>query len=114
MDPDLRAFYEYNSMHMEPWDGPAGMVLTDGRYAVCALDRNGLRPARCVRDQRTTILHHRLGNRRVRLHARRGGGQGPRAARARCSPSTLANRQAAAVRDIDDELKTPPALQASG
>ncbi|SEI47875.1 glutamate synthase (NADPH/NADH) large chain [Allopseudospirillum japonicum] len=48
MDADLRAFYEYNSMHMEPWDGPAGMVLTDGRYAVCMLDRNGLRPARYV------------------------------------------------------------------
>ncbi|MBB3102911.1 glutamate synthase large subunit [Azomonas macrocytogenes] len=48
MDPDLRAFYEYNSMHMEPWDGPAGVVLTDGRYAVCLLDRNGLRPARWV------------------------------------------------------------------
>ncbi|MBF0470784.1 MAG: glutamate synthase large subunit [Gammaproteobacteria bacterium] len=48
MDPDLRAFYEYNSMHMEPWDGPAGIVLTDGRHAVCSLDRNGLRPARYV------------------------------------------------------------------
>jgi len=48
MDPDLRAFYEYNSMHMEPWDGPAGIVLTDGRYAGCSLDRNGLRPARYV------------------------------------------------------------------
>ena len=48
MDADLRAFYEYNSMHMEPWDGPAGIVLTDGRYAVCLLDRNGLRPARWV------------------------------------------------------------------
>ncbi|PEW40004.1 MULTISPECIES: hypothetical protein, partial [Bacillus] len=48
MDPDLRAFYEYNSMHMEPWDGPAGIVMTDGRYAVCLLDRNGLRPARWV------------------------------------------------------------------
>ncbi|MCW8962838.1 MAG: glutamate synthase large subunit [Gammaproteobacteria bacterium] len=46
MDPDLRAFYEYNSMHMEPWDGPAGIVFTDGRYAVCTMDRNGLRPAR--------------------------------------------------------------------
>ena len=31
---------------MEPWDGPAGIVLTDGRYAACMLDRNGLRPAR--------------------------------------------------------------------
>ncbi|WP_136247374.1 glutamate synthase large subunit [Halomonas borealis] len=48
MDGDLRAFYEYNSMHMEPWDGPAGVVMTDGRQAVCMLDRNGLRPARWV------------------------------------------------------------------
>ena len=48
MDPDLRAFHEYNSMHMEPWDGPAGIVLTDGRYAACTMDRNGLRPARWV------------------------------------------------------------------
>ncbi|MFW1676563.1 glutamate synthase large subunit [Pontibacter sp. JAM-7] len=48
MDSELRAFYEYNSMHMEPWDGPAGMVMTDGRYAVCMLDRNGLRPSRWV------------------------------------------------------------------
>ncbi|TPE54127.1 glutamate synthase large subunit [Maribrevibacterium harenarium] len=48
MDADLRAFYDYNSMHMEPWDGPAGLVLTDGRYATCMLDRNGLRPARWV------------------------------------------------------------------
>ncbi len=48
MDSELRAFYEYNSMHMEPWDGPAGLVLTDGRYAVCLLDRNGLRPSRWV------------------------------------------------------------------
>ncbi len=57
MDPDLRAFYEYNSMHMEPWDGPAGIVMTDGRYGVCLLDRNGLRPARYVvtRDRYVTI-----------------------------------------------------------
>ena len=57
MDPELRAFYEYNAMHMEPWDGPAGIVLTDGRYAVCFLDRNGLRPARWVitRDRFITL-----------------------------------------------------------
>ena len=48
IDPDLKAFYEYYATHMEPWDGPAGIVLTDGRYACCALDRNGLRPARWV------------------------------------------------------------------
>lgn len=51
MDPDLRAFYEYNSMHMEPWDGPAGLVITDGRYAICGLDRNGLRPSRWVKTK---------------------------------------------------------------
>ncbi|MCG6976514.1 MAG: glutamate synthase large subunit [Acidiferrobacterales bacterium] len=57
MDPDLRAFYEYNSMHMEPWDGPAGIVLTDGRYAACSMDRNGLRPARWVvtKDRHITL-----------------------------------------------------------
>jgi glutamate synthase (NADPH/NADH) large chain len=48
MDADLRAFYDFNSKHMEPWDGPAGIVLSDGRYAACNLDRNGLRPARYV------------------------------------------------------------------
>lgn len=51
MDDDLRAFYDFNSMHMEPWDGPAGIVLSDGRYAACNLDRNGLRPARYVVTQ---------------------------------------------------------------
>ncbi|PSJ43821.1 glutamate synthase large subunit [Zobellella endophytica] len=51
MDEDLRAFYDFNSMHMEPWDGPAGIVMSDGRFAACALDRNGLRPARFVRTK---------------------------------------------------------------
>ncbi|MGC9385726.1 MAG: glutamate synthase large subunit [Hydrogenovibrio sp.] len=48
MDPDLKAFLEYNSMHMEPWDGPAGMVINTGKYAICGVDRNGLRPTRYV------------------------------------------------------------------
>ena len=57
MDADLKAFYDYNSMHMEPWDGPAGVVLTDGRYAACTLDRNGLRPARYIitKDRHITL-----------------------------------------------------------
>ncbi len=57
MDDDLRAFYDFNSMHMEPWDGPAGIVMSDGRYAACGLDRNGLRPARYVvtRDKLITL-----------------------------------------------------------
>ena len=48
MDEDLKAFYEYNSMLMEPWDGPAALAFTDGRSIVATLDRNGLRPARYV------------------------------------------------------------------
>jgi glutamate synthase (NADPH/NADH) large chain len=57
MDPALHAFYEYSSMHMEPWDGPAGIVLTDGRHACCVMDRNGLRPARWVmtKDRHITL-----------------------------------------------------------
>ncbi len=46
MDPDLRAFLQFNSMHQEPWDGPAGVVTSNGEIACCSLDRNGLRPAR--------------------------------------------------------------------
>ena len=46
IDEDLAAFYEYYALHSEPWDGPAGLVMCDGRYAACTLDRNGLRPAR--------------------------------------------------------------------
>ncbi|TFG93478.1 MAG: glutamate synthase subunit alpha, partial [Myxococcales bacterium] len=48
MDPDLRAFYEYNSFLMEPWDGPASLAFTDGRMIGAVLDRNGLRPSRYV------------------------------------------------------------------
>ncbi|MDP8177700.1 glutamate synthase large subunit [Pasteurella skyensis] len=51
MDEDLKAFYDFNAMHMEPWDGPAGIVLSDGRHVACNLDRNGLRPARYVITQ---------------------------------------------------------------
>jgi len=43
---DLRAFYEYHSILMEPWDGPAALLFSDGRYVGGTLDRNGLRPAR--------------------------------------------------------------------
>lgn len=45
-DADLAAFYEFHGLNTEPWDGPAGIVSMDARYAVCTLDRNGLRPAR--------------------------------------------------------------------
>ncbi|MAD77698.1 MAG: glutamate synthase large subunit [Rheinheimera sp.] len=57
MDDNLKAFYEFNSMHMEPWDGPAGIVMTNGQHVACNLDRNGLRPARFVitRDKLITL-----------------------------------------------------------
>jgi glutamate synthase domain-containing protein 2/glutamate synthase domain-containing protein 3 len=48
MDPDLRAYYEYHSFLMEPWDGPASLAFTDGRKIGAVLDRNGLRPSRYV------------------------------------------------------------------
>jgi len=54
----MRAFYEYTRMHMEPWDGPAGIVLTDGRYAACTLvSQRAWRPARWVltKDRILTI-----------------------------------------------------------
>ena len=46
LDPALRAFYEYHAFLTEPWDGPAAIAASDGRYVLCGLDRNGLRPAR--------------------------------------------------------------------
>ncbi len=46
LDPDKRAFYEYHACLMEPWDGPAAILFTDGRQVGAILDRNGLRPAR--------------------------------------------------------------------
>jgi glutamate synthase (ferredoxin) len=47
--PDVRAFYEFQSLLSEPWDGPSALVFADGRYVGAALDRNGFRPARIVR-----------------------------------------------------------------
>ena len=46
MNPELKAFYEYHSSLMEPWDGPASIAFTDGTLIGAVLDRNGLRPSR--------------------------------------------------------------------
>ena len=55
--PDsLKAFYEYHSTIMEPWDGPASMVFSDGRYIGGTLDRNGLRPSRYVITKNDLIV----------------------------------------------------------
>ena len=48
IDADKRAFYEYNSALIEPWDGPALVLFTDGKYLGSSLDRNGLRPGRII------------------------------------------------------------------
>ena len=61
MDPKLRAFYEYHAAMMEPWDGPAAIVFTDGRQIGAALDRNGLRPARYYVTKDEVILASEAG-----------------------------------------------------
>ena len=53
---DLKAFYEYHSILMEPWDGPAALLLSDGRFAGGMLDRNGLRPARYLITKNNTMV----------------------------------------------------------
>ncbi|OYX68434.1 MAG: glutamate synthase large subunit [Rhizobiales bacterium 32-66-11] len=62
MDEERRAFYEYHAALMEPWDGPAAIVATDGRQIIATLDRNGLRPARyMVTSDDTIVLASEMG-----------------------------------------------------
>ncbi|KTT27332.1 glutamate synthase-related protein [Pseudacidovorax intermedius] len=62
MDPRRRAFYEYHAAMLEPWDGPAAVVFTDGKQIGATLDRNGLRPARyCVTDDDMVIMGSEAG-----------------------------------------------------
>ncbi len=62
MDERRRAFYEYHAAMMEPWDGPASIVFTDGRQIGATLDRNGLRPSRyCVTDDNLVIMASESG-----------------------------------------------------
>jgi glutamate synthase (NADPH) large chain len=62
MDPAVRAFYEYHSSLMEPWDGPASITFTDGRLIGAVLDRNGLRPSRyCITNDGLVIMASEVG-----------------------------------------------------
>ena len=62
MDERRKAFYEYHAAMLEPWDGPASIVFTDGRQIGATLDRNGLRPARyCVTDDDLVIMASESG-----------------------------------------------------
>ncbi len=56
ISPELKAFYEYHSILMEAWDGPAALLFSDGRYAGGMLDRNGLRPARYLITSNDTVV----------------------------------------------------------
>ena len=55
VSPDRRAFYQYHSALMEPWDGPAAVTYTDGRIVGTILDRNGLRPVRFCLTERERL-----------------------------------------------------------
>ncbi|MFZ1498297.1 MAG: glutamate synthase-related protein [Giesbergeria sp.] len=62
MDPRRRAFYEYHAAMLEPWDGPASIVFTDGRQIGATLDRNGLRPSRyCITDDDLVVMASESG-----------------------------------------------------
>ena len=62
LDEERRAFYEYHSMSMEPWDGPAAIVFTDGSLVGATLDRNGLRPGRyLITDDGLVVLASEIG-----------------------------------------------------
>ncbi|MDN6374237.1 MAG: glutamate synthase subunit alpha, partial [Brevibacterium aurantiacum] len=61
MGESRKAFYEYHSLLMEPWDGPACVAFTDGKLAGAVLDRNGLRPARYVMTSDTVVLASEIG-----------------------------------------------------
>ncbi len=62
MDERRRAFYEYHAAMLEPWDGPASIVFTDGRQIGATLDRNGLRPSRyCITDDDLVIMASETG-----------------------------------------------------
>ena len=104
LDSDVRAFYEFFDCQIEPWDGPAGIVLTDGRYAACCLDRNGLRPARYVitSDRHITIASeigvYDYDDSQVVRKGRLGPGE--------MLAVDLKNGTLLETRDIHDELKS--------
>ena len=115
MPEDKRAFYEYNSCLMEPWDGPASIVFTDGKYIGAVLDRNGLRPSPLLPHARRPRDHGQRSGRAAIDQAGKREGQGPPAAgphvprRFRAGPADSRRRaearfrQAAALRQVAQE-----------
>ena len=87
MPEDKRAFYEYHSCLMEPWDGPASIVFTDGKYIGAVLDRNGLRPSALLPHARRPRDHGQRSRRAARS-SRRTSRTRAACSRAACSWST--------------------------
>ena len=86
LDEDVRAFYRYHACLIEPWDGPAGLVFTDGRVVGATLDRNGLRPLRvAVCDDGLVVCSSEAGT--VDFRRRHAVSRAGSSAPARCSPS---------------------------
>ena len=111
MDPAVRAFYEYHSSLMEPWDGPASITFTDGTLIGAVLDRNGLRPSRyCVTTDDLVIMASEVGVLDIpadRIVARIG------CVRARCCSSTPARDASSAT--TRSSGRWPPSIRtASG
>jgi len=104
LDADLRAFHEFFAFHQEGWDGPAGLVMTDGRWVVCGLDRNGLRPARwtLTEDQRLIVASETgvvdIPVEQVAARGRLGPGE--------LLAADLSDGSLHSSRAIDDQLKT--------
>ena len=112
IDPVRRAFYEYHSMLMEPWDGPAAIVFTDGSLVGATLDRNGLRPGRyVVTNDGLVVLASRDRRARHRPEPRRP--QGPPAAPAGCSWWTRSPAASSRTRR-SSRSSPPPRPTASG
>ena len=106
MDPARRAFYEFHSTLMEPWDGPACVTFTDGTVIGAVLDRNGLRPGRYwVTDDGLVVLASR--GRRARPRPGDGRPQGPAAAR----PDVPRRHRRTAGSSSDDEIKAELAAE---
>ena len=111
LDDEVRAFYEYHAALVEPWDGPAALLASDGRQVVAALDRNGLRPLRYERT-RDGLVGDRVGGRRRRRRPARTWPRPAASARGRCSSSTRGRASSAAIAKSSCELARQAALPA--
>ena len=112
MPANKRAFYEYHSCLMEPWDGPASIAFTDGKYIGAVLDRNGLRPSRyyLTHDDRV-IMASEVGVLPIDPEQRQG--EGPAAARPHV-PDRLRARPHHARRGDQERVREPPTRTPSG